>query len=251
MRQKFGEFAERLETIRYRELLVEDIQFIKNWGDKIFGPYFWSIRRVVSVFLAVLTIIALSLLLRATYYPITEERTVFALGEEPREVLLHTIYVSDLLLSHAKFILFHFAIFFVTVSITLLMIKFAARAASLAKALLFLCLDVVMIAVQVLPFLYVWVIALLGTQLFNSSKESVVLSIILNDALIFIFLPSIAYFLIFIVRMLTKATRKFLVPFVTLILVRFEESEKGVLTNLSIGLGVLVKLVQQALKVFV
>lgn len=250
MRQQFGNFAERLESIRYKELFVEDIQLIKAGGDKLFGPSFFSIRRFVSVFVAVLSIVFFALFVRAFYYPITVERSVFKLTEGPAEVLVHTVHLSDLAHRHLEFFIVNFVIFMATLSITLLMLKLATRASSVIASVLFLVLDCVMIAVQVLPLLYVWIVIFVVTNIFASSKASVVGSTVMDDSLVFIFVPSVAYILVLLVRMFSKAARKVVIPIVTLFLVRFEESKKGVLTNIAVGLGVSVKLAQQFVKSF-
>jgi hypothetical protein len=252
MREKLADWWIRLESNTFAGLVAEDAGKIARFFRAVFGERWFSWRRIVltmgfSIFLTIF----LARVMFGRNIPVDTAELIL--------VLILANAISDWL----------------SLNITIFLLELMEKSVSLVKLTFLIMLDIIvviccaMVAVILFSATNIFIDALgwgdaltdfLG-QYFDPAPERrlmanfsfglmIALGIVIPLIFVTTSLWSYGHIVLSIGFVISKLFRPVIKPVISLLLYRFQESKKGVLTLVAIGGGALIKLGQQAIKIY-
>ncbi len=269
MRGKVGEWWLYLQDISFAGLVAEDAGKIRTFLEKLFGKRIFSFRRFAASIL-----FGLSSLL--VFGPLIKLLFVLASGLLPHgqfELLLTIVafYYYTLLVFPVGIILPTLFCIWASISVSIVFLRFMESSVSMRRLLLLIVLDLVSTLVLAVSTALVQQMLVFKIGLNDAIDTLVIRSFeiltlspdepmsplagiaydLYITMLVVVFtslLPTLVHLSVTGIFVLSKWFRPILQKPVGILLLRFHESEKGVLTQLAVALGTIAKFVQLGIK---
>lgn len=250
IRERIGITWLHLGEARYGQLFVEDMRYVRSKAIMFFGTPAFSVRRLFRVFTFVLSVAICLIVILFFLLPIELAYSPFCLLDScPSRVIV--VGFDDAYPKVLSSVPTWTVSLFLSISFTIFCLKKFYSAKKPLTKLFFFLLDVlVAIALIYSQFAFYVVVHTAFLELGSLRPEDVFARNLSKFSFVLILSPTACYVLLISLRAMLKLSRPVLFPTLMLILLRFHQSKKGVLTNLAIFFGVVSKLGQQAIKVF-
>lgn len=248
MRELCGDFWLRLGESSFSEVFALALIRVDIILSRTFSARLLSFRRLVSAPVGVASLYLFYLAYLSLIFPLEYSTTYKPLFQDEIDFLVR-IELGDVLpsLFYASF--FTLLVFTLSLSLTIFFVSRAVSAERGGRRISFLLFDIFSLGLLwylLRAFAGIWLIFVI----FRDPQQQSIANYSLAPALVFSIVPSGMYFCVVTFHIFLKAFDWALRPSTMLVLIRLQESPKGVLTNLSIAVGAVAKIMQQALKVW-
>lgn len=257
IREWVGSAWLHLGEARYREMLIEDIRLTRSRVISIFGTPAFSVMRLIRVI--IFTVLASASLIAFFYFWLPRELPyseicwdqVFSNTASECPPTLVEVKFADVIRPITDSIPTWAASLFFSISFTIFCMKKLYSSGGLVRKFFFFALDVFISLSLVLSQWIFYITAHTPFMDFGSANaDKAVREMLGSISFILICLPTLTYITYLSLRTLLKISRPIVFPPVMLLLLRFHQSRKGVLTNLAVFIGAAAKLGQQFAKTF-
>ncbi|WP_171231026.1 hypothetical protein [Ruegeria sp. HKCCA6707] len=258
IREWVGSAWLHLGEARYGEIFLEDIQYVRSLALLVFGTPAFSMNRLLRVTAFIL--IVLICLLAFFFFWLPRELSysevcwdqILSNSAAPCPPVKVDVNFTDILRPVLLSIPTWIISLFFSVSFTIFCMKRLYSPGSSLKKMFFFLLDILLSMALVLSQ---WIFYLINHTYFidfgDANPDKAVRELLGYVSLVLICLPTATYLAYLIIRFILKLGKPLVFPPVMLILLRFHQSKKGVLTNLAIFLGGFAKLGQQFAKTII
>ena len=231
MRKKVADWWEYLDNESFVELLSLPADIIHDFLTDMFDDRFFSLKRYYRSSL-------LALLISLFSYTII----LFIIPNSPLSEFITFSILSSLSVVFGTWL---------SLSATIFCLEKMFYADDNLEVAFIIVIDIVIMnVISGISICALMIISLMSNSLSLLIEEAISSDYIIHVLVTMAVVPSLAHLAFTAVILISTALEPVIKPFLSWILCRFHESDKGILTQISIGCGVLAKLGQQALKVY-